>query len=342
MRCVIALSLLLALAAGERLKASTDCETRQCLIENLAQNPARNLAFWQTSLNKPLAQRIFDAPAEVLELLRIDNRLNGYPSNVTSFRDPAALSTLQKAFAELPASVHDLIADRLAGIFLVENLGTSGYTNDVFDSEGRESAGFVVLDSSLFSRKGNEWASHRDATAFRAEAGFEIRNIIAEPKSDSPLAAVQFLLVHELGHVASIGGNQHPSWNQELWGVDLQDYPFSALSWWIDNGQYRSRFDSGFTLRKRLVFYQIPRLSGRQMPEVLRQLKRTNFVSLYAASRPEEDFAESFAVYVHSEMMDKPFVIAVLVDGQVRERLGSCFRNTCKRKYELLKSLIGS
>jgi hypothetical protein len=37
----------------------------------------------------------------------------------------------------------------------------------------------------------------------------------------------------------------------------------------------------------------------------LKQLGNTNFVSIYATTLPEEDFAEAFAIYAHNELMAK-------------------------------------
>ena len=291
-------------------------------------------------MRRPLQQRIGNAPEELLELLRIDNRMNEFSGRAHPFEDAAAMEIVRRAFAELPGSVHDLIRDRLAGIFVVEDLGSSGYTEYVVDEAEAPVAGIVVLDAGLLEWSGNAWASWRDSTAFLLNTRHQIRNTIARPDQDNAFAAVQFLLIHELGHVASIGNAIHPAWNQRLDKIDLRDYPFTGLSWRIEDGDYRSRFDAEFVLRENLVYYRSPRLSARQLPEVFEQIGKTNFVSLYAATRPEEDFAESFAVYVHSEMMGKPFGIEALVDGRVVAGLGSCFHSNCRGKFELLRDLF--
>ena len=40
-------------------------------------------------------------------------------------------------------------------------------------------------------------------------------------------------------------------------------------------------------------------------------LEKTNFPTLYAATHPADDWAESFASYVHSVLMKKPFNIKI-------------------------------
>ena len=341
MRCCLISLALLVLVACES-DSPPECKTQACLIEQLYASPTRSLDFWQSRLQIPIRDRTGQAPDELIAYLQLDNRINGYPHDVTRTDSPAADELLRRFLGELPVPVQTLVGDKLAGIFVVNNLGSSGYTEQIHDSEGNPVAGVIVLDASLFSLSGNNWATMKDASAFNSEPGFNLRNTIANPELDTPLEAIGFLLIHELAHVISIGEKFHPSWDKNLADFDLAQFPFAGLSWAIEGvpARYTSRFDADFKLRKRLVFYRTPQLDAWQLPEVIEQLKQTNFISLYAATSPEEDFAESFAVYVHSEMMGKPYKMELLVDGQVVDQLGSCFRDRCQGKYELLRELL--
>ena len=150
------------------------------------------------------------------------------------------------------------------------------------------------------------------------------------------------LVLHELAHIFSIGRDIHPPWGDDLAHHDLRNFGFADLSWEIDyaGATYRSRHEDMFPLRSSIIFYREPALSATRIPEVLSQLQRTPFVSLYAATRPEEDFAESFAIYVHLELLGRPYVSKAVVDGRVERQFKPCFPDRCRQKYRFLQNLF--
>ena len=95
-----------------------------------------------------------------------------------------------------------------------------------------------------------------------------------------------------------------------------------------------------FPLRGQVRFYRAPILLAADIPRVLSQLQQTSFVSLYAATSPEEDFAETFAVYVHQEFFGRPYVSEAIVDDRVEVRFTPCFPDRCRQKYQLLQTLF--
>ena len=140
---ILCLGLLLIAACSSN--GPFECKSQNCLLSKKEANPSRSLEFWQSRLQKPLDQRLDRIPEELLEYIRLDNRLNGYPASVTRFEDREAVALLRQAFASLPTRVHDLVRSKLAGIFLVDNLGTSGYTESIRDQTGKPVAGILVL-----------------------------------------------------------------------------------------------------------------------------------------------------------------------------------------------------
>lgn len=332
-------ALLLSGCAGSVL---ANCQTRQCLREAALQNPIRSTDFWQASLARPMNERIAVIPDELLEYLVIDNRLYGLPDNLEKLDDPRYREMLWKVYDTLPAEVKSLVESRLVGIFAIRNLGTSGFLEAVSDAAGNPVAAVIVIDASLFTRSANDWASWKNSTPFKQDSDYRIRTTIASEEDNTILAALQFILLHELGHAVSIGRDVHPRWTADIETEDIGRYPFSGLSWKIDytDKRFRSRFDQNFRLRESIRFYQEPLLEARQMRPVLEQLSGTNFVSLYGATSPFEDFAESFAIYVHSELMGRPFKTEVMQQGAVTAAFESCLPDHCRQKYEILKRVF--
>ena len=71
------------------------------------------------------------------------------------------------------------------------------------------------------------------------------------------------------------------------------------------------------------------------------RLKLTNFPSLYAATAPGDDFAESFSSYVHVVLMRRPWQIGISRDGKPVEIFRSCWGEPrCAAKRKLLEQII--
>ena len=70
-----------------------------------------------------------------------------------------------------------------------------------------------------------------------------------------------------------------------------------------------SHWEKAFPNRKDVVFYFGPKLEASQMRLVYQSLEQSTFPTLYAATHPADDFAESFASYVHVVMMGRDYEV---------------------------------
>jgi hypothetical protein len=79
------------------------------------------------------------------------------------------------------------------------------------------------------------------------------------------------------------------------------------------------------------------------MLDAYERLERTNFPTLYAATHPADDFAESLASFVHTVMLKKPFEIRIYRDGEIAKRYGGCWtEERCAGKRRILEELLGT
>ena len=70
-------------------------------------------------------------------------------------------------------------------------------------------------------------------------------------------------------------------------------------------------------------------------------LEKTNFPSLYAATQPADDFADSFASYVHVVLLRRPWQIAISKKGQVVKTFDACWdQSRCAAKRKLLEQIL--
>ncbi|HUL96323.1 MAG TPA: hypothetical protein VLT89_09945 [Usitatibacter sp.] len=337
----------LAFAACGAAAGELPCKPgeKECAFKALVSHRAKTIAYWSPMFAKPLEQRIGAAPDAVVELIALDNLYNGYPEHPKSARmDPKLKADVIAAFHELPRPVKARLDKRLAGIYFVADLGGTGFTDSIADADGQKHAAFIVLDPRVLERTANAWATWKESSPFVPDPRYRLVARIEPPETNDRRHAIQYILLHELGHVLAVGADYHPDWNLKI--ADLpkdRHYPFFDLSWTVDTegNRYLSRFEAELPERGDVRYYFGPKLPASRMAQTYEHLEATNFPTLYAATIPGDDFAESFASYVHVVMMGKPFEITISEDGRVARRFGSCWgEERCAGKKKILDELL--
>lgn len=336
---ILLIPLVLGINSFKRACADHD---KACLQTALTSHKVRQANFWKTELSKPFLQRMAPAPEALVEYVTLDNQFNGYPQRPRSVAlDAGFMQDAQAALDEIPTDIRRLFDDRLVGIFFLEELGGSGYTDFVYNSKGERMGAYIVLDASVLKElNANAWATWKESSPFKVATGFSLNAQIETAANDNRKNAIQYILLHELGHVLSVGGNMHPPWDQKIQSVPVGAYPFFDLSWMVDpkENRYTSHFDSSFLQRKNVSYYFGAKLMGSDMVATYDNLEMTNFPSLYASTSPADDFAESFASYVHVVRMGRPWHIAIGHDGTVVKTFKACWEEErCAVKRAILE-----
>jgi hypothetical protein len=351
MRATACFMLMAVLAPAPALAAEPargDCgdTDKACIFARMKQHAARRAATWAPQRGRSLTERVGPAPAMLVDYLTLDNRLNDFPDRPRiASPDAAFMADLHDALAELPAQVRQLVDDKLVGIYLVEGLGGTGFT-DVVEGPTREAVGgYIVLDVGVLSRlSANGWATWKENTPFRPQEGWRLDATIEASDQDNRKNAIQYILLHELAHVFSIGANIHPPWTVEPKDVQLtMQYRFFLESWHVDrwHNRYVSEFDADFAQRTKVVYYFGAKLDAAEMVPTYASLAKTNFTSLYGATRPGDDFAEAFASYVHVVLMKRPWQIAISRLGESPKVYQACWDEPrCHGKREVLKEIL--
>jgi hypothetical protein len=294
----------------------------------------------------PLGERVQSAPQELVDLINLDNAKNGWPCDTATYRiDDETKSNFSQAIKSLPSSVVSLVDSKVVGVFLVEKLGSTGYTDIVYDASGTPVSGFVVIDpTAIGPKKANEWMTWKEQTPFAADDSTKVLARIERKSQDNIPNALQFILLHEFGHAISIGEDFIPSWSQTSSNPKQEnEFKFYKFSWASSDGKgkFRSNFDSSMTERVKITYYFGAKNRTSEVLKVYRDLEKTNFPTLYASTSPYDDFADSFAGYVHSVLMKKPYEILILKNGKEEFRLKSCWQEArCREKREFFDSLF--
>jgi hypothetical protein len=343
----ILLGCLMVMSAGAADVTLTACANadKACAIERARQHPARKLSHWRDTLARPVGERVFVGGQDIVDYITLDNIGNGYSEKPRlATVDEGFMADLRAAIAGLPANVKRLVDKKLVGIFLVEDFGGTGFTDVVVDAAGRPAAGFVLLDPSVLRpQTANGWITWRENTPFKASARESLTARIASPGENDRRRAIQYILLHELAHVISIGEKLHPGWNEPPAQVAAPgEYGYFSSTWRIADGKYVPRPEHDFAARKDVVFYFGAKLEASAMVPVYGALGKTSFATLYSSTHPGDDFAEAFANYVHVVVMKRPFAIELRRDGKLVKSYRPCWTEPrCAAKRRVLEALLG-
>lgn len=214
------------------------------------------------------------------------------------------------------------------------------------DKDGKPQGAFIILDVDVLKKKSaNNWATWKENTPFKVDNTYKLKMKIQEKENDTPKYAIQYILLHEIGHAIAMNENIHPFWNIAPKDInDLKKFPFINLSWKIDykENSYVSKFDKGiFPERPEVLYYQEPPFKSSQMKTIYDNLEDTDFVSLYSTINPADDWAEAFVTYVHTQMLKYPFEIKIYKDNKEIKKFKSCWElKRCEKKKKIIQNFL--
>ncbi|MES3021517.1 MAG: hypothetical protein V4857_08005 [Pseudomonadota bacterium] len=308
-------------------------------------SPIKKKFYWRGAFGIKLESRFASAPPELVRYLTINNIGGGIANRPESAAIPPDFrNEVRAAIAELPDSIKKLLDDKLAGIYFVRDLGGTGFTDYIDGGVFSADAGYIVLDIDVLTKyTANAWATWKENTPFRTDPQYRLDVRIEQADSNNRKNAIQYLLLHEVAHVLSIGEKFHPRWDRYLDAkTNLADTPFTNHSWAIDKKfNFFSRFDSTFPLRKDVVYYFGAKLNGEHMVPAYEQLQSTNFPTLYAATKPGDDFAESLVSYVHTVIQKRPLEVRIYRKNALVKTYTSCWEEArCAGKRKILERFL--
>ena len=322
-------------------------------LSQLRTHPVRSVQYWQQpDQNKAPETRIGPAPTELIDFMHLDNTFQGYSERpIPASEDSEFIRDVEIAVMSLPQTVKVIAGRMLFYIALVRELGGgSGYMDVVADIDGSAAGGFIVLDEGALDMTANAWASWKEESAFQSSADWSLDVQVETLENDTRVNAIRYILLHELGHVidAVLGVTQIDGGNTQ----NISSNGFYSLSWTypppsqgflLPGETLRSRFDATWPERETLAFYSFDdsKHNLNDVQPIYEWLRETNFPTLYAATSSADDFAESFANYVHVILDERPFEIRLRNGELAMLLLSSCWDSRiCASKRTTMKRLL--
>lgn len=295
----------------------------------LSKDPSLSLSYWRAMRDRPPEDRVVPATEALAKLYArpcADDGERATNPRPIQAHDPL-LREVSQAIAKLPDSVRQWMRRFVYAVVVAEDLGISGHTRMLEDERERYAGAIVTLNASVLRGTASTWASWKERMPFKRADGYSLR-LRMDDGEDGHEALLQFVLVHELGHVLAL-----MSGLQTVDGQEPSRRQYFDLSW----THAGSRFDGDFDERKQVMYYGTPLLQARQMVPVYEALAFTNFPTLYAATNHGEDFADSFASYVHTQVLKRPTEV-IVETPQGEKRFKPCWNEPrCETKQRMLE-----
>ncbi len=289
-------------------------------------------------LNQTWEKRIF-----LLDDLHRDyvlkiNQIDQIFENTVSAEKEIYLEFLRK-FNKL-AEKENLLINKLKnyyiyGIYLSKNLGSSALTGFVY-KESQPIGGFIILDVNYFlNTTANLWITQKELSVFtKGDYNLEIK--IEEPNEDTLENALDYILLHELGHIVSIAENFLPGFHERE--RDFNKKEFSKRDWISEKKSY---WDEKIWKKDKIHFYSKGLLPIAEALNVYESLEQTPFPTLYAATNADDHFAESFVSYLHIFVKKKNWTLFIKTpQGIVKTFQNGIIKDRCKKEREFLRSYL--
>lgn len=314
-------------------------------VTYMVQPAVRRASFWGDAWrDQPLAERVHVLPEAAVPSLRramSDGRTASDIAPATNAK--YVVEDLQTAIGSLPESVRRLVSRYLIGVYLVEGLGGGKTAHNLgmaikVSGFWHQHVGTVILiDRDETDMRANQAMADLEYVPSQNYRGVSVEARLARRGADTRSTTLRYVLLHELGHLIDYERDITP--RNFSYGASRDGCGFTCLSWISPkHHRYSQQID---TAMRNIHRGQLDAYVGA-LPQTFKYLAQSNFPSLYAATQPQEDFAESFAQYVHTEMLGQPWEMILRVNGTIKGRLGSCFLDRrCPRKKAYFDALLG-
>jgi hypothetical protein len=315
-------------------------------LEDLTRHEIKQIATWNEALSRPVGERIFTAPPNLIDYLDKDNRYNGFDGVPKAAPlTPDLRADIAGAIDALPPKLRTMLGEKLIGVFVVKGLGSSAYTDYVRDEKKRPRFAFIVVDVDAMNRKANDWMGWKESSPFLPDPDWRIEGVLEDPAHDTTGKALEYVLIHEFGHALAFNSDVHPLWSLSSKRVDVEDYPFMDLAWAADPGSdgYLRKIEKTAPLPGTIIYYKpsVDRPKASEIPAYYDWLQKTDFVTLYGATNPYDDFAEALVSYVHSVIQKRPWEIRIFHKGQLLRTLKPCWDEPrCAEKRQALEEFL--
>ena len=267
-------------------------------------NPGHT-SYWPETGNKSIYEKIYAYPI-YQNKIKIINEYGKLVEIKSHHPNEELVKEIKDNLKRIPNHILENINERFIGIFLTENIASTGLVDTIFD-DNRQPYYIMLLNVNKIKKKTNEWVNYRARSAFPEKFRKSIN--ISMDKDDAK-NTLFVILLHEFAHVYSYVNHILPIENYSN-NRAPKAYPFIDISWDF-NGRGVAYYKKGQMFAQLDYYKKIVDPESLAHPiKFYQELGKTNFTTLYSTYDFQEDFAEAFTLYYWFELTDNPYKVDI-------------------------------
>ena len=295
--------------------------------------PARNIENYPFPPKGDIEDRIYTTPQFLLDYYTdIDKSLISADKPYKAYNPTASeLAEIKSVIRQLPKQYKDKIAPRLLGIYFIENLIGSGWSEWMQGKDGKRYY-IMIFNSKVLKMSASEWITGKEKSVFiMDQPGYDLEIDIG-----GGMSGFYYIFYHEISHVYDYiagvtpgeGGVSEKAAQYEVLSQTRsfkKEYPF-MYNVWLRFTTPVKEYD--FPGRENVTFYGLsggPKIKISEAPAYYEKLRSTPFVTLYGSLNWMEDFAEFMAAYMNVVVMKRPWVLRIKKNGKVIYEMNGVF-----------------
>lgn len=274
--------------------------------------------YFEPNLSLPLAGRVQTMPADSLQSIIAFDRSIGIKNTDYKPRTvlPADIALFSEYVQLLPEKYKKTLSEKLLAVHFVDNFSGAGLTDWYVDKKG-EMYYYMILNSALLTESIDDWLTYKENSYFAQDpASFVVR-----VHTGTKYKALLYALLHEGGHILDYEYGINPYLDPLHKKVIGNAKEVSAFTRGVWNKQRMPVREYDIENRDQLNVYGIFRdkkpISPARLPSMFSQLIGTPFVSFYAGTAWQEDFADLITYYHIEKKLGGSIVLELLENGGV-------------------------
>jgi hypothetical protein len=295
----------------------------------------------ESNLSLPLAERVQAVPEDYMKFLidfdkSIGIKNTDYKTRVPTAEDKALVTEYVKL---LPDRYQKTFNDKLMVVYFIDNFAGAGLTDWVIDEKGKFHY-YMILNSALLTQSLDAWLTYRENAFFTGDT----KPSSIRVRTATPYKALLYGLLHEGGHIVDVEYHITPYVEEahKKFIKQKKDVTNFTRDVWQERKKPEATYD--FKNRDKLNAYGIfnrALIPAAEMADMFLQLTDTPFVSFYAGSAWQEDFADLLTYHYIDDKLGGTVVVELLDGTKVARRYLPAKRMQTAKRKKILEGFIG-
>ena len=271
----------------------------------------------------------------ILDFITLEKQLQNKDVKISAGSINADLiNQFGKLYEKWPEGLRKFSEKYILNVFIVKNLGSSGYTFTADDSS------FIIfIDESVLNERPNDFNRTENNCIQFEGTPFLINHVIEEDLNNLPVYTLENILIHEIGHCVGIVKGLTPTFDRRIplpnelnFYKGCYEVNFIELK---ELNPYRDKFN-------KLKYYSNDKkMNCEEYLVVLDDLKNSPFPTTYSTQGQLEFFAEYFYSYIHCIIQKRPFEYRVFNNNKlIKSVRNGIINQSYEPRYLMIEKVI--